>query len=277
MVGKVRLAWDPKVNHSWNAPLYLSARGLTTHAFPCDGRIVEMEMDVLADRLEIRTSEEGRETVPFEPPIVSRFHDDLVAALGRLGIEPGIRPKPFDPSRVKSDIPFPEDTEPRAYDGESVRRFWRILTVIEPIFREFRGRFVGKCSPLHFFWHSFDLALTRFSGRRAPVQGDADPVTKDAYSHEVISAGFWAGDDQLPEPAFYCYVHPEPKGLAEEPLHPAKAWWQPQNETHMALLRYEDFRNADDPREALLAFLQSSYEAGAKRADWPRKELEIAP
>jgi hypothetical protein len=175
---------------------------------------------------------------------------------------------------VGSEIPFADDTTHSAYDPEYVQRFWKALIEIDTTFQEFRGRFLGKCSPVHLFWHSFDLAVTRFSGRTAPVSPDADPVTRAAYSHENISAGFWPGDGNMPEPAFYSYTHPEPDGLAEEPLEPKSAWWQEQGGAHMALLRYADVRAAADPRAALLDFLQSSYEAGANRAGWPRAELE---
>jgi hypothetical protein len=148
---------------------------------------------------------------------------------------------------------------------------------VDGVFKKFRGRFIGKCSPVHFFWHSFDLAVTRFSGRPAPVNENADSVTKEAYSHEVISAGFWPGDDDVPEPAFYTYAHPAPAGLADEKLRPEAAWWETQNGGSMALYRYEDFRTARDPEAALLDFMQSAYDAGAKLSEWPREALERRP
>jgi hypothetical protein len=178
------------------------------------------------------------------------------------------------PYECKSKIPFADDRQHAAWDAEAVEKAWRILTEIEPVFKEFRGRFVGKCSPVHMFWHSFDLAVTRFSGRPAPAMPDADPVTREAYSHEVNSAGFWFGDDNLPEAAFYCYSFPAPTGLDQQPLRPAKAFWQEVRGAPMALLLYRDWRQMPDPRTALLDFLQSSYEAGANSAAWDRSALE---
>lgn len=177
----------------------------------------------------------------------------------------------------KDYAPFLTDTEHTTYDDIYVQRFWRILIGVDSIFKEFRGRFEGKCSPVHLFWHSFDLAVTRFSGRRAPLNEKADGVTQGAYSHEVISAGFWPGDQNLSGPAFYSYVFPEPDGLAEQALRPKAAWWEQQGGSSMALLRYEDFRQSEDPHATLLEFLQSSYEAGADLAKWPRQDLEAKP
>jgi hypothetical protein len=274
IVGKVRARLSPKLNHWWHVPFYVSARGLTTCAIPCRDGNFEMEFDVVDHQLVLRTSSGRIDTVSLEGVSVAGFYEAVMDVLRGARIDARIVPKPFDPGRVGSDIPFAEDVTHASYDRDCVRRFWRALVGIESIFREFRGRFLGKCSPVHFFWHSFDLAVTRFSGRPAAVATDADPVTREAYSHEVISAGFWAGDQNMREPAFYTYVHPEPPGLAEQRLRPAAAWWQSQNGGSMALYRYDDFRHADDPRGALLAFLESAYEAGAALADWPRAELE---
>lgn len=274
IVGKVRLGLSPEMNHWWHAPLYVSARGLTTSAIPHDGMVIEAEIDFVDHVVNARTSDGAARVVPLAGVNVADFYSQFFDALHALGVEVKIVGRPFDPARVGSDVPFARDTVHSAYDADYAHRFWRALVGIEPIFREFRGRFVGKCSPVHFFWHSFDLAVTRFSGRNAPLAETADPVTRQAYSHEVISAGFWPGDGAFREPAFYAYVHPEPVGLEKETLRPDAAWWQPQNGTHMALLRYDDFRAAPDPRVALLEFLQSSYEAGAKLAKWPREDLE---
>jgi hypothetical protein len=269
IVGKVRLALARPLNHWWHVPFYVSPRGLTTSSIPDRGGGFDMEFDFFDHALVIRTSGGEVRRVALGRP-VAEFYRQLFAELSALGIEPKILARPFDPDRVKSRTPFAEDREPRAYDGDAARRFWKILAGIEPIFTEFRGRFLGKCSPVHFFWHSFDLACTRFSGKRVPVPEGADPVTRSAYSHEVISAGFWPGDGNVPEPAFYCYAAPAPDGLSEEKLGPEGARWNDA----MALYRYEDFRSAADPREVLLDFLQTSYEAGARRAGWPRAELE---
>jgi len=274
IVGKVRLALHPKLNHWWHAPLYVSARGLTTSAIPYRATNFEVDLDLIDHHLVLRSSEGEVLKVGLAGRSVGQFYRELFFSMGSLGIDAPILAKPFDPDRVKSKEPFATDETHAAYDGESAHRFWRALVSIDGIFKSFRGRFIGKSSPVHFFWHSFDLAVTRFSGRPAPVREDADPVTKEAYSHEVISAGFWPGDDNLPEPAFYSYVHPSPPGLEEEPLRPKAAWWQNQNGSSMALYRYEDFRTAPDPSADLLEFMQSAYEAGAKLSQWPREQLE---
>ena len=274
ILGKVRLALTPKVNHWWNVPLYVSARGLTTHPIP-DGQygVFEMELDFLDHDLVIRTSAGANERVRLREQSVSSFHQSVFDVLGKQGVHADILAKPFDTERVQSTEPFPTDTVHSTYDEEYAHRFWRVLVGVDTLFKEFRARFEGKCSPVHFFWHSFDLAVTRFSGRRAPLKQGADVVSREAYSHEVVSAGFWPGDQNMPEPAFYTYVFPEPDGLAEQPLRPEFAWWDRQIGSSMALLRYEDFRQSD-PRETLLEFLQSAYEAGSELANWPRKALE---
>lgn len=274
IVGKIRLMLHPKLNHWWHAPLYVSARGLTTRPIPYDNGLFDLEFDFTEHQLKLRTSEGKAHAVALEGNNVANCYSSVRSYLSDFGISFKMLPKPFDSSKVKSEIEFKSDTEHKTYNKEHAQKFWQMLCAIDPIFKEFRGRFIGKCSPVHFFWHSFDLAVTRFSGRTAPVADNADSVTKEAYSHDVISSGFWPGDDNVPEPCFYTYVHPEPKGLEQGPLSPGQARWQKTNGTHMALYKYEDFRNADDPRDALLKFLQSSYEAGANLAKWPRKELE---
>lgn len=268
IIGKVRLGCHPKLNHWWHAPLYVSARGLTTGAMPSNGRVFDMELDLLSHELICRVNDGRTRSVSLKGKSVAEFYIDVRSMLSELDIPASILARPFDPSRAGSDIPFDQDHGHKAYDPEYVERFHRILCVIDPIFREFRGRFIGKCSPVHFFWHSFDLACTRFSGKVIDVSPDADPVTREAYSHEVISSGFWVGDANVPEPAFYTYAHPEPASLAHQPIGPGEAWWQPTEPTHMALYRYEDFRRAEDPREELLEFLESSYRAAAKLAKW---------
>jgi len=270
-VGKLRLALTPKVNHWWNAPLYVSARGLTTHPIP-NGRygVFEMELDFLDHDLVIRTSAGANALVSLREQSVSSFQQAVFDVLGEQGVHAAILAKPFDSERIQSTGPFPAAT----YDEELAHRFWRVLVGVDTLFKEFRARFEGKCSPVHFFWHSFDLSVTRFSGRRAPLNGGADVATREAHSYEAVSAGFWPGDQNMPEPAFYTYVFPEPDGLADQPLGPEFAWWDKQMGSSMALLRYEDFRKSKDPRETLLEFLQTAYEAGADLANWPRKDLE---
>jgi hypothetical protein len=271
IVGKIRLGLHPKQNHWWHVPLYISSRGLTTRSIPHRGRNFELEFDFIKHHLAVRTSDGDNASVPLGGTSVAGFYRDVMQHLRDFGIEPIVVARPFDPDRVGSNIPFEQDTQHNSYDPQFVEKFWRILVSIEPVFNEFRGRYVGKCSPVHFFWHSFDLAVTRFSGRDVEVAPDADPVTREAYSHEVISAGFWPGDNNVPEPAFYAYTAPEPAGLAQQALAPGQAWWQDVGGSHMAMYRYDDFRSADDPTAALLEFLQSSYEAGAKLAGWPEQ------
>lgn len=274
IVGKIRLGLTPKLNHWWHAPLYVTARGLTTSAIPYGNTSFDMELDLTDHQLVIRSSDGELRKVKLENHTIAQFYRELFFSLGSLGIDAPILAKPFDPSKVKSAEPFASDETHATYDGSDAHRFWRVLVSVDGVFKKFRARFIGKCSPVHFFWHSFDLAVTRFSGRPAPVNENADPVTKEAYSHEVISAGFWPGDDYVPEPAFYSYVHPAPDGLADQKLRPEAARWETQDGGAMALYRYEDFRTARDPEADLLDFMQSAYEAGAKLSQWPREALE---
>ncbi len=276
IVGKIRLALNPKVNHWWHVPFYLSARGLTTSTIPYGSGNMDFEFDFVDHCLSIRFSDGARHRFGLENCSVADFYRLVMENLLSQGVSVDISLPPFDPAKTGSDISYLEDTVHASYDRDYVGRFFRILTGVEPAFKEFRGRFLGKCSPLHFFWHSFDLALSRFSGRTTPVAADADPVTREAYSHEVISAGFWPGDGTFREPAFYAYVHPEPAGLVSAAISPRAAWWQNMGTSHMALYRYEDFRQAADSQTDLLEFLQTTYEAGAKLAQWPRENLETS-
>ncbi len=269
IVGRVRLALAPKLNHWWHVTLYVSARGLTTSYMPHTNGGLEIEFDFIDHLLVFRNTDGRLEQIPLAGHSVADMYDAVMSMLRHLGISVSLSEKPFDPSRVGSDIPFSDDSTHASYDADAVHRFWQVLVAIQPIFAEFRGWYTGKCSPVHFFWHSFDLAVSRFSGRPAPVSPEADPVTREAYSHEVSSGGFWVGDEDIPEPAFYSYIHPEPKGLAEQPLRPPDAWWQPVGETHMALYRYSDFLKSENPRQNLLDFLQSAYDAGTTLAEWP--------
>jgi len=201
---------------------------------------------------------------------VAGFDEHLHAALGRLGIDVAILETPFG---VPMTTPFPEDQEHAAYDRDAVERFWRVLDWTDGVFEEFAGWFCGKTSPVHLFWHSLDLAVTLFSGKRAPAMPDADQVTREAYSHEVVSFGFWAGDQNVREPSYYSYTAPERPGLREQRLHPEQAFWAEQGSSSMAMLPYEAVRTVADPRAALLAFLESSYQAGAVTAGWDRADL----
>jgi hypothetical protein len=269
IVGKVRLALTPRINHWWNVPLYVSARGLTTSPIPYGDRAFEVHFDFLDHKLAIDCSDGARKQLPLEPRTVADFYSDFMSALHALGIDVKIYAKPVE---IPDPIPFAEDRLYRAYDSGAAHRFWRILVSVSDVFNQFRARFLGKCSPVHFFWGSFDLAVTRFSGRRAPERPGADPITREAYSHEVISAGWWPGAG-LEGPAFYSYTSPEPPGLAQQQVRPKSAFYHP--ELKEFILMYDDVRRADAPEQALLEFLQSTYEAGATLAHWDRDALEV--
>jgi hypothetical protein len=269
IVGKVRLAQTPLVNHWWNVPLYVSARGLTTTAMPYGESFFEMEFDFIDHNLVIKCSDGAATTVALKPESVATFYRETMAALRSLGLEVHIWKMPVE---IPDPIPFDQDEQHAAYDPEYVSRLWQVLRSSERVMQDFRSRFIGKCSPVHFFWGSFDLAVTRFSGRPAPPRPDADPITREAYSHEVISHGWWPGQGPLGKPAFYSYTAPAPEGLSNAPLRPEKAFWS--NELSEYLMYYDDVRNAPNPDEALMEFLQSTYEAGANLAKWDRASLE---
>jgi hypothetical protein len=269
IVGKVRLALSPPLNHWWQVPLYVSARGLTTSAIPWGAAIFEIQFDFMDHKLIIQTSQGSERVIALEPKSVADFYREFMGALQSLGINVRIWKMPVE---IPNPIPFDQDVQHASYDPKYANRFWRILMICDSIFKEFRCGFVGKCSPVHFFWGSFDLAVTRFSGRRAPEREGADPVTKEAYSHEVISAGFWPGGGEVKGAAFYAYAAPEPRGFPQALARPAQAFYHPQ--LHEFLLMYDDVRLAPSPKSALVDFLQSTYEAGANLAKWNRTELE---
>jgi hypothetical protein len=271
IVGKVRLALSPPLNHWWQVPLYLNDTGLTTSPIPCHSGVFETRFDFCDHNLVIQTSAGANRVIPLAPRSVADFYREFMSTLKSLGIEPRIWPVPVE---IPNPIPFAKDTQHASYDREYVNRFWKTLLAIDVVFKEFRSRFVGKNSPVHFFWGSFDMAVTRFSGRRAPERPGADPITREAYSHEVISAGWWPGGGDIKGAAFYCYAAPEPAGLAESKIRPEKALYHPTLKEF--LLMYDDVRTAPSPRVALLDFLQSTYDAGANLARWDRAELERA-
>ena len=271
IVGKVRLALNPLINHWWEVPLYVSPRGLTTSIIPYARGIFEVEFDFLADRVLIQTSEGTGQSLPLRPRSVADFYKEFMAVLGSLGITVKIWTLPAE---VPNPIAFDRDLQHASYDRDAVIRFWRVLVTVDTVFQEFRSRFIGKNSPVHFFWGSFDLAVTRFSGRRAPERDGADSITREAYSHEVISAGFWPGGGDIKGAAFYAYAAPEPLGFAEASVRPASAFYHPQ--MHEFILMYDDVRQSASPKTTLLDFLQSTYEAGANSAKWNRAELERA-
>ena len=269
IVGKVRLALTPKINHWWGVPLYVNPLGLTTSAIPYSGGDFEVQFDFVHHKLVIQTSHDTMRTLALAPRSVADFYREFKEALASLGIAAKIWRMPVE---IPDPIPFDQDIKHGSYDPEYANRFWRILVCCDAIFNEFRAGFIGKASPVHFFWGSFDLAATRFSGRRAPEREGADSITRDAYSHEVISAGFWPGGGDVKGAAFYAYAAPEPAGFAQHPVRPAEAFYHPQLKEF--ILMYDDVRQAASPRESLLAFLQSTYDAGADLAKWNRKELE---
>ncbi len=271
IVGKVRLALSPRLNHWWEVPLYVNAVGLTTSPIPYEGGIFEIQFDFVDHKLTVQTNHSTGATIKLAPRSVADFYGMFMAILAELGIEVKIWTMPVE---IPNPIPFDQDTQHASYAPEYANRFWRILVSADSVFKEFRARFIGKSSPSHFFWGSFDLAVTRFSGRRAPERAGADPITREAYSHEVISAGWWPGSGDIAGPAFYAYAAPEPEGFSQQTVRPAQALYHPQLKEF--LLMYDDVRQATSPRAALLEFLQSTYDAGADTGKWNRKELEKA-
>ena len=271
VVGKIRLALTPLVNHWWNVPLYVSPRGLTTSSMHHGGRVYEIQFDFVSHQLLILSSDGAGRAVALTAQPVAVFYEKVMRELRALGVGVEIWTTPVE---IPDPIPFEKDFQHASYDPEYARRFWLALARADRVFNEFRSRFVGKCSPVHFFWGSFDLAVTRFSGRPAPEREGADAITREAYSHEVISHGFWPGGPAQPA-AFYSYTAPEPPGLKEAAVRPAEAFYS--TEMSEFLLPYEAVRLAGRPEEALADFLQSTYEAGANLAGWDRASLERTP
>jgi uncharacterized protein DUF5996 len=269
IVGKVRLALAPPMNHWWQTTLYVDASGLTTSPIPYRSGVFEIRFDFIDHRLVIQTSSSAVRVLTLEPRSVADFYRDVMTALQSLGIEVSIWPMPVE---IENPIRFDRDRQHVSYDARQAHRFWRVLVLVDAIFKEFRAPFLGKASPVHFFWGSFDHCVTRFSGRRAPEREGADAMTREAYSHEVISAGFWPGGGAVDGAAFYAYAAPEPPGFPEAAIRPAGAFYHPQLKEF--LLKYDDARRAPSPKEAVVAFLQSTYEAGANLAKWDRKALE---
>ena len=271
IVGKIRLSLAPLVNHWWNVPLYVTARGLTTSPMPYGSRTLEICFDFIDHKLVIDTSEGERRELSLKPQTVADFYQTLMKTLSQLAMPVSIWTTPCElPPELT--IPFEKDTQHKSYDADAVNKFFHILAWVDNVMKEFRGRFLGKVSPVHFFWGSFDLAVTRFSGRRAPERPGADPITREAYSHEVSSAGYWPGSEAFPQAAFYSYAAPAPVGFSERKVNPAAAYYHP--ELNEFLLMYEDVRTSESPKEALTAFLQSTYEAAADLGKWDRAALE---
>ena len=273
VVGKIRLEQTPLVNHWWNVPLYVSARGLTTSPMPYrDGRVFEIEFDFIDHQLLIECSDGSTTTLALRPQSVADFYAELMSALHGLGIDISIWTMPVE---IPNPIRFTEDHQHKSYDAEYVNRFWRALVKMDDVFKEFRARFIGKVSPVHFWWGSFDHAVTRFSGKPAPERPGDDLINREAYSHEVISHGWWPGNKDM-EAAFYSYTTPEPAGLGDTikqgKILPAETFYN--SEMKEFFLPYEDVRKSDSPEKALMDFCQTTYEAGADLAGWDRGALE---
>ena len=269
IVGKVRLALTPLINHWWNVPLYVNARGLTTSSIPYRDRPFELLFDFLDQQLVLQMSDGSRKSLPLRAMSVADFYKEVLGMLRSSRIEVNIWHMPVE---VPDPIPFDEDRVHASYDPQAAQRFWTILLSVQCVFEEFRSRFLGKCSPIHFFWGSFDLAVTRFSGRPAPERPGADRITREAYSHEVSSVGFWPGGGSVGGPAFYSYAAPEPAGFRDWAVQPAEARYDPQ--LNEFLLMYDDMRKSASPSAALLDFCQSTYEAAASLGKWDRSALE---
>lgn len=277
IVGKIRMECSPWVNQSWSVPLYVTARGLTTSPIPYGGLSFEIDFDFVDHVLPIRTSDGRTRSLALEPMSVSQFYRELLGTLRELGIEVSIHTMP---NELPDPIPFPDDELHDAYVPEHARALMKALVQSDRVLKGFRARFTGKCSPVHFFWGSFDLAVTRFSGRAAPEHPGGipflpDEITREAYSHEVSSCGFWPGNREAPEPFFYSYAYPTPEGYAEAAVEPTAAYWL--TDLGEFVLPYEAVRVADSPDDEIDAFLQSTYAAAADLADWDRRNLEWEP
>ncbi len=267
IVGKIRMALSPPLNHWWNVTLYVNSRGLTTGPVPYPSGIFEIQFDFQEHELGISTSEGARASRPLQAEPVAGFYKGVFESLASLGITAEID---LHPQEVADPVPFDRDTAHRSYDAQYANRFWRILVSSSKVLERFRAKFLGKCSPVHFFWGSFDLACTRFSGRPAPPRKGV--ISGPAYSHEVSSAGFWPGGGAIDGPAYYSYMVPKPDGLEKESIRPAAAGWNA--EVSEFILMYDDMRRADSPEQALYEFLESTYDAGARLANWDRSALE---
>jgi hypothetical protein len=274
VVGKVRLAQSPWVNHSWHVTLYLTARGLTTSPIPYGTRTFQIDFDFCNHRLAVQSSDGGAGGFALEPRSVAEFYARLMEEMRKLDLHVNIYPIP---NEVADAVRFDQDEAHRAYDAEYANRFWRVLVQADRVFKKFRARFIGKCSPVHLFWGGLDLAVTRFSGRRAPEHPGGIPnlpnwVTREAYSHEVSSCGFWPGGGPISYAAFYSYAYPEPAGFSGAPVKPGEAYYN--TDLREFILPYDAVRQAESPEETLLSFLQTTYEAAANLAKWDRTSLE---
>jgi hypothetical protein len=269
IVGKTRLALTPLQNHWWNVPLYVTAHGLSTSAMAYGDDVLDIEFDFLTHELRMRLGSGRNESLALKPMSVAEFYREYLEQLKALGVSVKIWPMPVE---IQNPIRFDLDTEHKSYDPEYAHRFWQVLAHAEKVFRAWAPGFMGKVSPVHFFWGSFDLAVTRFSGRPAPPRDGADSIQREAYSHEVISAGFWPGNGGYGEAAFYCYAAPVPDGLSEKKIYPAAAFWDKNLGEYV--FKYDDVRHQSSPEDALLEFIESAYSASADAAKWDRKLLD---
>lgn len=270
IVGKVRMALTPLVNHYWNVPLYVTARGLTTSAMHHGDRTGEIEFDFIDHVLVFRVNDGTTRSLPLEAKTTAAFYSDVKETLRALGVAIEISTLPVE--IVDEPLPLDRDELHRSYDRDAANRFFHVLSSAEKVFTQFRSEFIGKCSPVHFFWGSFDLAVTRFSGRRAPERPDADKITRESYSHEVSSVGFWPGDSRLQRMCFYSYAAPEPDGFPTATIQPAKAYYV--DAMYGWYFDYDEVRCAKDPEETLLTFCRSTYDAAATLGKWDRAALE---
>lgn len=269
IVGKIKVVQTPLVNHFWNTTLFVTPRGLTTSIIPYEDRTFEIDFDFLDHKLLIKCDNGTMREIKLYPRSVADFYDEVMKTLAELNLNIKIWTMPVE---LEKPIRFTEDTEHASYDAEYVNRLRQILIWTDNVFKTFRSRFIGKSSPSHFFWGSFDLAVTRFNGERAPTRDGADYITREAYSHAVISHGFWCGGGPVQEPAFYAYAAPEPAGFSEAKILPAEGYYH--QDMKEFILTYEVVRQSDSPEELLLDFMQTTYEVGANLGDWNREELE---
>jgi hypothetical protein len=274
IVGKIRLTWTPWINHSWHVTLYLTARGLTTSPIPHPAGIFEIRFDFIDHKLRILKSDGTMQVIELGPRSVAAFYREVMAALSELKIDTTIS---MTPNEVEPAIPFDEDDKHRSYDPEYANRFWRVLLQSDRVFKDFRSRFCGKCSPVHFFWGSFDLAVTRFSGRPAPLHPGGvphlpDAVTREAYCQEVSSLGFWPGNAAAPTAVFYSYAYPEPPGFGAAKIQPDAAFYE--TKLREFILPYDAVRTAETPDQVLLDFAESAYDAASNLGKWDRAALE---
>ncbi len=276
IMGKVRLKSTPRKNHWWNGTLYVSSSGFTTHAIPLGkgAKTFEMNLNIHSKSMELLNSEgESKSLLLKDGYTISQLYQDILKILSGWGIKPKFVPRPYD---MGIDLPFDQITAYHHFDWDAITKFWKMMLWVSNVLDKFSGRFYGKTCPVHLYWHHMDLAVTRFSGKVAPpMDPNARISDKDAYSHEVISFGFWAGDDQVPMPAFYSYTYPSPEGIEKEQLMPKDAEWVDSNGSPMALLKYEHLLKVGDPEQELLNFLESAYQAGAKLAQWDLAGFDV--